>query len=455
MSTSHPHWLRSAIIAVVGLIIALCSVLWVGIAIRSVGPKTISLVYRIEEKTTLAFVRSTQEGKFLDTIGKVRRFFPPEARTDLPSLPKGVSYEYALLSGSGSQHWIVVVHTRNQEQVIFESSAEAQSFLLPIDRIGASIGAGEFFRAHGGQKSSDCTFIDLMNTALADDTEPIFMRLALFTFSHALFLEGEKDEQKLILRKHDPSLPLLSGTAPAIIGTGSGRPLFSLSAGHPSLLLSALQKTNERTEKGLAEGLLGILQFRLKSLTQSSDLKKAVDDLAKNGLSLTLMPTETGMSFLLMTKGRNGKTIDEWWQRMQSTATPAMIRTQRFLHGNSRTDVIRAPMQERRITESGWTLIAANSGTQLPLSFAVKDATLLLSNDKTLLSTGMRSFDDAVGNPGNPTSMRGIIDIDWLLGTLKRGSKLLPSLLTHAATHVTWEGEDSGETVDVRYRIER
>ncbi len=455
MSAPHPHWLRSAIIAAVGLIIALCSVLWVGIAIRSVGPKTISLVYRIEEKTTLAFIRSTQEGQFLETIGKVRRLFPTESRTDLPSLPKGVSYEFALLSGSGSLHWIVVVHTRNQEQVILESSSEARSFLLPIDRIGASIGAGEFFRAHGGQKSSDCTFIDLMNTGLADDNEPIFLRLALSVFSHALFLGEEKGQQKLILRKHDPSLPILSGTAPAIIGTGSGRPLFSLSVGHPSLLLSALQKTNERTKNGLAEGVLGILQFRLKSLTQSSNLKQAVDDLARNGLGITLMPTEKGTALLFMTKGRSDKTVDEWWQRMQSTATPAMIRTQRFLHGNSRTDVIRAPTQERRIAGNDWTLMTTNSGTQLPLSFAMKKAVLLFGNDKALLSTGMRDIDDTVSDREHSASMKGTIDINWLLGTLKRGSRLLPSLLTHAATHVTWEVEDNGETVDVRYRLER
>ena len=455
MSAPHPHWLRSAIIAAVGLIIALLSVLWVGIAIRSVGPKTISLVYRIEEKTTLAFVRSTQEGKFLETIGKVRRFFPTESRTDLPSLPKGVSYEFALLSGSGSQHWIVVVHTRNQEQVILESSAEARSFLLPIDRIGVSIGAGEFFRAHGGQKSSDCTFIDVEHTLLADDAEPIFLRLALSTFSHALFLEGEKDQHKLILRKHDPALPLLSGPAPASLGTGSGRPLFSLSAAHPSLLLNALQETNERTEDGLAEGVLGILQFRLKSLTQSSDLKQAVDDLARNGLSIMLAPTAKGTATLLMMKGESRKTIDEWWQRMQSTATPAMIRTQRFLHGNSRTDVIRAPTQERRIAGNDWTLMTTNSGTQLPLSFAVKNAVLLFGNDTTLLSAGMRDIDGATSNRVHSASMKGNIDIDWLLSTLKRGSRLLPSLLTHAGTQVAWEANDNGETVDVRYRLER
>lgn len=455
MSTSHPHWLRSAIIAVAGLIIALGSVLWVGIAIRSVGPKTISLVYRIEEKTTLAFVRSTQEEKFLETIGNVRRFFPSESRIDLPALPKGVSYEYALLSGSGSQHWIVVVHTRNQEQVMFESSAEAGAFLLPIDRIGASIGVDEFFRAHGGQKSSDCAFIDLENTRRADDTEPIFLRLALSAFSHALFMEEEKGERKLILRKHDPSLPLLSGTAPAIIGTGSGHPLLSLSIGHPALLLGALQNTDERAKDGLAEGILGILQFRLTSLTQSSDLKQAIDDLTKNGLGITLTQRNEGTATLLTMKGRNNKAIDEWWQRMQSTATPAMIRTQTFLHGNSRTDVIHAPMQERRNAENDWTLMTTNSGTQLPLSFAMKDAMLLFSNDKTLLSHGMRDIDHMTSDREQAASIKGTIDIGWLLKTLKQGSRLLPSLQKHAGAQVVWEANDNRETVDVRYRLER
>lgn len=439
MSSPHPHWLRSAIIAGVGLAVALVSILWVGTALRSVGPQTISLAYRIDRKELLAFVRTTDEGRFRNAIRTANRFFPEQKLQSIPELPKGVSYEYALMTGSGTKSWIVLVHRRNQQQTILESSEHAVK-MLTINRIKDSLGASAFFRTQGGKNISDCMFIALQGTTI------------LSPFSGVLQTFDKKNGAMLTLEKKDHSLPLLSGTAPAAIDIGTD-PLFSVSIAHPRELPKALQGTGNPQNSKLLEGLRGILQYRLETLTHRSDLEEALEDLGQNGLSVSIFQDEEDQSMLLQMEGKNAKIIDQWLERIRSAGAPAIIRTQKFLHGNTRTDVIAAPIEGNLNTENGWTLLSSNSGSTQSVSIATKATTMLLSNDHSLLRNAMSTANEPKGDlQQTKASIAGTTSTDWLVKTLGAEGTALQSILG-TGTRITWEARDEGDTVIIRYWV--
>lgn len=451
MTSSHPHWQRSALIAAVGLFIALLSALWIGVTIRSVGPQTISLAYRIDAKNTLFFIRTTDIGKLKENVRRVNGFFLEDGSLpDIPELPEGVSYEYALMTGSGSHEWMIDIHLKNQEQSILRSDTSSDP-LLSTKRINESLGAKEHLFRKEAKGSPESIFVNLDAASVFTSPKSDVLQAMLSPFSHALVLEEKNGDTVLILERKEPASSFSATPASGMPETGTA-PLFALSMSHPMRTLEPFESVMRRENPALLEGMRGILRKKLETLTSRSDIGSSADDLMRNGLSMVLIKTEKGPRFVLTAKAKDTRAVNAWLESIQSVATPAMIRTQTFPLGNSRTDVIAAPVQNEPKTKNGWTLITVGLGSALPRTIATKGTTIIVSDDDSLLGAAMNKVDNPIRDLETlKGGIQGSVDISWLLSTLNSDPAELRAVVGKDTKSIRWDATEEADWIKVRY----
>ncbi len=456
VTDSHPHWQRSAIIASIGLIIATVSIIWVGLAIRAVGPETLSLAYRIDAKQTLAFVRTSNSASLKASIQTVNAAFEEKnTAIDFLKLPEGTSYEYALLQHDSNTQpeWALSVHLRNQEETVM-TSRSGTSLFLPIRQIKMSLGAAPFFRTHEKEGGKGILYVSLRNVPALTSSGSGLLGAVLDPFSSLLSLQDTNGWQWILEKKqrslftaNKPLLPLPEHFT---------APLFTFTLGDPPAFWELLDRTLRTKNPNLFEGIEGILRKKLEQITNRTDLKLALKDLFGNGGQVMIAGEPNEAHFLIEGIAQSAEALKPWMQSVRSAATPAVIRSQVFLHGDSRTDVTAAPKEALMQEMNEWE-VPSGSGSSHPFMVAAKGKTVLLSNGKEMLRQAMQN--ERQLNSAARGLMNAVIDIRWLIRSLEGAflteneTSLLESLFGSTVGTFTLEAEDGREAVNVRLRM--
>lgn len=446
VTDSHPHWLRSAMIAGIGLIIATVSIIWVGLTIRAVGPETLSLAYRIDPKQTLAFVRTNDSASLKASIETMNVVFNEKnGAIDFLKLPEGTSYEYALMQRAAEEQreWALSVHQRNQEETMVTSTSGASLF-LPIRQIKMSLGASSFFRTHEKESVLGVFYVRLETVPALVSSESGLLGGILKPFSSLLILK-KADSHRWILEKKEGSL-FTSNTPLIALPSKDSSPLLAVSIGNPQLLFENLDRIMTERNPSLWEGVNGVIRQKLEHISNR--------ELFRHGAQIAMIEEGNDTRFVVQGNGTSTEEVKKWIQRVLSSETPAVIRARTLLHGNARTDIT-ASMETMTQTENGWQS-TIGSGAALPFSIATKGRTVLFGNDAELLRDAMVR----TGSPMPPKRgiLQAILDTGWLLrhpGTTLLSPEevaLLRSIARKVGKQMTVEADDSRETVTLEIK---
>lgn len=445
MDSLHPHRIRSLVIALSGLVLALASVIGIGLTIRTVTSETLSLAYRIEAKRTVFFVRTTDRTSFAHAIetyapmyGEKNRIMMPAPPPKLESLRSGVSYEFALLSGTGSAppQWLIEVQSGNQRHTTIVSTEDPGLFLNVRD-IGRSLGRSSAL-LEGDRNAANLAFIDLSRLPFAGNAATLARSIVLPFKSAVITWNGAQG--KLILRKKEKNLFAQNGptadllpsplTPPAV---GEVEPLLSMAASNPQSFLASLAQSLLGQDPHLYEGLRGILSAKLDAGTHQTDLTNFTADLLSRPTRLLVTGRkESGLRFVVTGRAKDKQVADQWIEDLRSATIPARIRTQEFSGENSRIDVIaelpavgevEPPPEDR--TASGWTMATIGSDSGSPFTVAGKGDQIIIGNDADLLRIALHHLDEKAVHGSGPRSLEGTADIAWLT---KAAGDLFPFL---------------------------
>lgn len=460
MQNAHPHWRRSAIVASIGLLIATGSIVWVGLVVRTVGPKTLSLAYRMNAETTLAFVRSPNRTTFerrLRTLSMLMR--SNDTLPTIATLPDGLSYEYGLIdTGSGTTVWVIGIRKKNQaDQWIVETASPPP--LLPTQRIKESLGASSFFRKHEGLSRSTVSFINLQRlnqTLIGSEADLIG---AIVSPYDAMMTLEQNDAVQTVLRKRTAS-PFTNNRA-LTDRSPQGTSLLTVTMGHPPSLFDALNAILKEKSPAIQEGLGGMAKSMLERLTHRSDLKNAIATLLSKDGVLAIERGEDGKKLLLVGgTAASNDSLSAWLQAADSKNTPAVVRTQKFLYGDSRTDVIAAPTKLAENMQNGWSLRRIGSGTALDLAIASKGTFVMVTNDLAFLQEEIARHESAMSGGG--TNRRGLmagdLNIAWLIAILDayeetaRFAPLVQSIAGTTVQNLHWKAVDGRESLTLEFR---
>ena len=276
-------------------------------------------------------------------------------------------------------------------------------------------------------------------------------------FASALMLESTT-KTKWILKKREATL--FTANAPLLpLLPGDTAPFFAIAVSDPLTLLASFEDALSKSDPSLLEGMRGIAQERLHSATGRTEIEKMVSDLFGNGMSMMIAASPGSPRFLVEGKATSTQAMQAWIQSIRSHATPAIIRSQTFLHGDRRIDITAAPMGEEIVrTENGWEKTSAGSGSQLQLLMATKGKIIVIGNDSDLLEEGMRRID----HPTSDKELRGIFvgtaNIPWLLqhpgGSFltAKESSFLESVSEKKTETIRFDAEDGRDALTVRVR---
>ena len=451
-----PHPPRSMIIAGVGVLLAIASLTTVMLLVRSVGPKGLSLAYRIDPTRTLSFVRTTERETFVRTIALIT---PPEAIPTLPNsraLPEGVSYEFALAQSGGTLTWAIYVHMKNQRHTTLVSRKDSH-FFLPLKEVGASLGAMPFFR-NAPQNASNVVYLNLRTFHLSST----LLQAALTPFS-AVLMTGNIARMTVTLEKRAPTLftetrPLLSSP------TQTGSSLLTMTSSDPNTIMTSLALSLAARDPSLAEGLQGILKERLQRIIGQSDLLRIGRDFFSEGTSMVVVPAGSGTALLLSGQATRERLLVDWVSALRGITTSSRIRTHIFSSENRRIDVLSAPLLQEDPSIRDWRITTFGaSGSRLHLIIATKGHRFMLSTDPVLLREGIERMHHLSTLQGvGPRSLEGAADVTWLLHTVESN---LPFLSDHISwvkqwlddEHIRtmhWSGVDSAERVTIMWKAE-
>ena len=443
MTASHPHWLRSAIIAGIGLLIAIISIVWIGVAIRSAGPETLSLSYRIDAKRTIAFARGKTEEDLRTATKRLASVFGETNIPDLSSLPKGTGYEVALIADDeDKREWIVETHLKNQQETLI-ASTEGRSLLLPLSSIKQSLGASPFFRNREKNATGNMTYAMLEHIPALSASGSGLLRAMQTPFRSVLMLQKNASAQEWMFEKKETSLFTANASLPAFRAS-ENHPFFALSASNPSALFGRLHETLAVQNPSLLEGIEGIAKERLERVVRNTDLEGALDDLMKKGGSIEIRSD----GFLLQGIAADLPSLRTWIDAMRSAATPALIRSQTFLHGDRRTDVIAAPEHAPSRIIGGWDMLSIGSGSSMRLTVATKGTTMLFSNKEAMLQAALES-------PASKETERGLFagetNAGWLLSVFPYAAFLKP-IIGDDAFSVRFHATDERDAISIRFQ---
>ena len=417
---------------------------------------------RIDSERVLFFERTTDPIAFMRGIATYAPLIAPAPLPSMKALPQGVSYEFALLypvPGRAPQ-WAIYVHTKEKTHVTIVSENDPQIF-VPIKEINRSLGRSSFYRAHNESSAANAVYADLKALPIRG-SGALALAKAIVTPYSRIMLTWKGGNMNLIAEKKTPVLFTRNRPSVSLLTLPNATP-FSLASNDPAALLTSLNSALGQRDAKLADGLKGVVRNMIDEATHRSDLAGITTDLFSEPARLAVVRQGDAMRTLLIGRARNAKTLNMWINGVRAMTTPTEIRTQHFFKENIRTDVKPAETEELKTT-NGWSVVSVGaSGSNMRLIIAVHDDQFAVSDDRSLLETGIGLVQQSVSLTPRPSARTfiGSADPAWVLSA---ADSMVPFLandlrsLTHAIfgkniAHLSWVATDGASAATLTWSI--
>lgn len=402
------HIVRATLIAGIGALITVLLSVLIGWLLYQPEKAQPTLAQKVVDSRTVFFLRTTDSSVAQNAFNTWIDNAPiiGEASATLQG------YELAILRNATGSALSWRMETRalgDQSGTSTQSSddtdiATGSSTTTVGDRT-IPLASSSFFRLHApplSDSGANLAYMQLndLPPILNLSTKPV-VRALLRPFSDAMLI-WKAEQNRTEVRGAawlKPKSPLRYATTVLIDDRdrqeeGSGT-ILAVHTSHPSQLLETFQRNLTEEDPTFAEGFKGILQAKLRGLTERTDLDQARKDLLADTAYLQIgTPVEGRRSFLFSGHGRNDAVLNQWMERTTAAATPGVVRLLPLSHGNRRIDISADDPSLILRRPDGWIIRTIGGDASPDLLIATRGNAYVISNDalwlETFLTNGMQ-----------------------------------------------------------------